>query len=995
MAGLLKDGWKTGLSEGGVKATEKRRLRKSHERASFAIRANIFSEDMADYLDGYLEKEERVTEVGEEVKKKAVFAQKVIKKSDILASAFDRWQISELHELGEKFKKPDIFGVKSVYILNPFSGDLILGDTKDVNFAEFEKTLSSAWKATKDPGLRYHLFYAIYEPVFYEKVISSPSPADTRTPTHTIFDHIYACSAVVNWLCSGAMTKEEELHPRGLLVRIDLAGVQDFISASRKLRDLWFSSWLASSLIFKTIEELIKRIGPDILIRPTARHNPFYYNSLLRWLEEEGVSEDIRKELEEIAKKYACLENWPKYAVIPATVDLILPPYEVLSQLLDMEIRDKDKLIEYFYKSYVNCWKELVNVLKEGVKELKIDGELKGRLEEAIEKADKYRVESSPPFVMRVAIVSVPEELSDEERKQERSYYHSAFKRLSDNFNSIKPVKIHSFCFTDLTEMTEDLWRSGKGYHVCTVCGKFPSVIDIPYEEESYSKVVPQEFQVYLDLGEHLCPYCLIKRLATYRAIFGRIAGKLTGYEGGPPSFPSTAFVATYPFIRGLMETRNDVRIKDFAKRVSEELADLLEEGKEEDVENFLQSYAEDILFPEEIDTRRRVEELRRAVEESVRSVLDPIFTRINTYYAIVRADGDNVGMLFAGHLNRETMGVDYIELLASSIECIPDRKARKFARLLIEGANNNVQVVKRILRSELGQGIAEKEVEETAEGVCKLLSKIRDEGEVPVTPAYHATLSRALMITALRDIKIIQEEAEGVVIYAGGDDFLAFVPSTFALDLVYKTRRHYSIGNLEHHGFHRLGNGYFMSLGKASRSYSVVLGHFKYPMSQLLKLSYEFLRSAKKMQVTHEAFSKSKDVVLLLYCPRGGGVKAKSTIPLSFEKPIRLLMTLVNCIENGLFSKSLIYDLLKEVGSYGREMQQFKAFESLENLLDYLLNRNLTVKNTSPTAKLLASELRELAGYVIFDAEEYRALLEQIAYALQATIAALRGREL
>jgi CRISPR-associated protein Cmr2 len=1007
MAGLLKNGWSTGLNERGVNAAENRMLKRSHEYASFAMRTNIFSEDIADYLDGYPEKKRQMMEVSEEVRKKGMIAWKVIKKSDGLASAFDRWQVSELHELGEKYRK-SMFEVKSVYLLNPFSGDLIKSEIpKNVSLTEFEDMLYRIWRVTNNLSLKYSLFYAIYEPMFYEKVVSSPSPADTRTPTHTVFDHLYACAAVINWLCSDAIAKKEELHPRGLLVRVDLAGVQDFIGASRKLRDLWFSSWLASSLLFKTIEELIEHIGPDILIRPTARHNPFYYNLLLRWLEREKVPEDIRKELEEIAKKYAGLENWPQYAVIPATIDLILPPYEVLSQLLGKEIHDKGKLIEYFYGRYISYWKELVNVLKEGVKGLKIDGELKERLEKAIEKMNKYRVEDSPPFIMRVVIVSVPEELSDEERKQERLYYCSAFKRLNDNFKAIQPVKIHPACFTNLTEMTEDMWRSMKEYRVCTICGKFPSVLDIPYREEHYFKVVPQEFQVYLDLGEHLCPYCLIKRLATHHTIFGRVTEKLIGCKERPLSFPSTSSVATYPFMRGLIEAQNDTYVKNAVKRILEKLKyprlpstywqalrELMEDIEVEDIKRFLQFDAELTLLPEEMDARREVEELRRAVEKSVKDILDPVFTRINTYYAIVRADGDYVESLFAGYLNRETMGIDYMELLASSIDNIPDQKAKKFARLLIEGANNNVHVVERILRSELGQGIV-KEVKETAERVCKLLSEIRDKGELPVTPAYHAMLSRALMITALRDIEVIQKDAKGVVIYAGGDDFLAFVPSTFVLDLVYKTRRHYSIGDLEHRGFHKLGDGYFVSLGKASRSYSVIFSHFKYPMNQLLKLSYEFLKSAKKMRTIHEAFGKSKDILLLAYCPRGGGIKAKSAIPLSFEKPIRLLMMLINGIENGPFSHSLIYDLLMEMRSYGEKTQQFRAFELLENLLDYLLDRNLTVRNARPTAKLLASELRELAGYMVFDGEECRVLLEQIVYALWANIVALRGREL
>ena len=136
--------------------------------------------------------------------------------------------------------------------------------------------------------------------------------------------------------------------------------------------------------------------------------------------------------------------------------------------------------------------------------------------------------------------------------------------------------------------------------------------------------------------------------------------------------------------------------------------------------------------------------------------------------------------------------------------------------------------------------------------------------------------------------------------------------------------------------------------------------------------------------------------MLLLAYCPRGGGVKVKSILPLSGEGPIKLLISLVDGIENNLLSHSTVYDLIREVKRYGRETQQLGTFEIVENILNYLLNRNLIVKGARSTTRLIASKLKELADYTILDSEgNEETLLSYVVLALWATLAALRGREL
>ncbi|MEM3390228.1 MAG: type III-B CRISPR-associated protein Cas10/Cmr2 [Thermoproteota archaeon] len=1003
-----KCGWKDGLTDKGVDAAEKEVMSAdAHERTAFAIRTNVFIEELAKMF---------LKEPWKDI----------IGKSDRLASSFDRWQISEIYELRDELNIRDFhpFNVEKVYLFNTLSGDLIKPEIPDhIDLTKFEDRLKNLWKEISelDLSLRYNVFYALYEPLFYENAFGASGPADTRTPSHTLFDHLYASAAVVNWLCPEGLIGKGEIKPRGLLVRIDFGGIQDFISASKKLRDVWFSSWLTSALAFKTVEELIEKIGADILIRPTARHNPFYYNFLIRKLEEKRASEKVRVELEEIAERYAGLgereerKDWPRYAIIPATIDLILPPYDILSKLTGRDdMHDEEQLTSYFYERYAKCWADLVKItIKDGIEKLERGGELteklKEKLEEAQKEIDQYGTFEAPPLIMRIVIVSVPEDLKEDKKTQELQYYDNAFQKLNEKFQRTKALKIHPACQTKLTQVTEEAWKSRKRYRVCTTCGKFPSVLDIPNMEEEYGQIVPFEFRVYLDLGEHLCPYCLVKRLATHRAIFSSVAKELIGYAVSPPSFPSTSSIAAYPFMEGLVEARDDHEVGKIVNAIMKEappyrilpywdaLRELLNRAKKSAIENFLYCEPEEALLSEERETQIRVRNLQEAVERAVHDILDPIFTNINTYYAIVRADGDYVGHLFAGYLNRETIGTDYVELISSAIENIRDPKAKRFARLIRESANNDRLVVERMLYHEFNHMIKEDAKDRIscyAKRLCSLFSEVVKNGKIPVTPAYHAMLSRALMITALRDIEEAHREAKGMVVYASGDDLLAFVPIAFSLNLVHKTRKCYSVGDPEHRGFHRMGSGYFASLGRASRTYSVIFGHFKYPMSRLLGLSLEYLDEAKNSLTVYGVVKKAKDALLLAYCPRGGGIKIKSILPLSTERPIMLLMSLIEYIENRLLSHSVIYDLTKYSEVYLKEAQRLRAFDTLESMFRYIIDRNIIPKE-APIAELISSEFKELAGYVLSLNGEDNPLSSQITLALWATIAALRGREL
>jgi len=90
-------------------------------------------------------------------------------------------------------------------------------------------------------------------------------PADTRTPDHSLWNHVDITAAF----------KAAETGGHGAaLLAFALGPVQRFIEAARSVRDLWSGSMTLSWLAFRAILPVIERLGPTALVYPALRGNP-------------------------------------------------------------------------------------------------------------------------------------------------------------------------------------------------------------------------------------------------------------------------------------------------------------------------------------------------------------------------------------------------------------------------------------------------------------------------------------------------------------------------------------------------------------------------------------------------------------------------------------------------------------------------------------------------------------------------------------------------
>lgn len=105
-------------------------------------------------------------------------------------------------------------------------------------------------------------------------------PADTRTPDHTIWQHLDLTSALAGAMVGGG---------RPALLILSIGPVQDFIAAARSTSDLWASSHFLSTLAWQAMKEVAEAYGPDAIIFPQLRGVPI----VDLWLIEQGVRAEL------------------------------------------------------------------------------------------------------------------------------------------------------------------------------------------------------------------------------------------------------------------------------------------------------------------------------------------------------------------------------------------------------------------------------------------------------------------------------------------------------------------------------------------------------------------------------------------------------------------------------------------------------------------------------------------------------------------------------
>ncbi len=891
----------------------------------------------------------------------------------------DRWAAAEDRQRLERIRE-NPWGWTA--IANPFNPRYTFNSAPPapLKVEEFAGRLNSVLGEAGNKGMAYHLLYALLEPLWW-LTTRSMGPADTRIPHHTVFDHLYATASTVN------------LVPSGQLVYLDLAGIQGFVAPARRLADYWAGSWLVSAMMWYTVAEVVEIYGPDILLMPTARLNPFYYY----WLSGR-VKGKARGELERVAGALLP-DGWPLQPVMPGTVLLALPRGPP---------PNGSSWREYFERRYREIWSHVVDAAAGEVSRML--GEALGDEEAARRVAEVVRlVRGAPP--LRLIVNIVPHRF---EGRGSTEYAEKV--REVTTKKPVDTLKVAMGSTVDWGSLTEPGGEGQAVYRVCNMCYQLPGLVRLVYrddklivevwDEGAYNELgavkKDKSIGALLRPGEALCPYCLVKRAVSRTPVLEKVLREVFGHSTGFKGlvFPSTGDMAALDYKLRLLDLllENGDKAKELLDKIKENLDKLKGEAHIEAMAEYLyrKHKASNITDKDRIP-RIPLEKLNKAVEdaiyggklrlgdnplwravymlvigeaepfllgsaarlvhEAIREVLGAPkgLGRPKLYYAVVRADGDNIGETLKGRLATVCSAKEYYELLYRSLRKhggrLPPRGEEELPRIAS-------QLAERSSASSTGNG---------------------DATYIVPTPSYHAAVSRALMAAAVRDIYAVRE-AGGFVVYAGGDDLAILLPTYLGgespvLKAVKETRRAYW-------GLHMYPPGFIVddvlgvvpALLAGGRSYGVRLAHYRDPMRWEIERAADLEGKAKKVEVD----GARKDSTAIGYGRaglaarrRGGEGWATALIPnwcirgsespaehiertCCYYKPLGKIWEL---IESGAVSASFLIDVASQEG-FIHELRRRGGAEIALKALEYIYGRN------TRRGAVDASVLRELAAY-------------------------------
>ncbi len=869
----------------------------------------------------------------------------IVHQADVLSSSIDRilHMSEEGSELWGELHVANMFDPKQ-----KFNSTRTPEKTRVEEFAKQMREVLTEVSRKSDYVMAYHALYALLEPLWWS-VVGCIGPADTRVPNHTVFDHLYATASAVNIVAGDGIN--------GYIVMLDIAGIQQFVCKARKTIDYWAGSWLVSALAWHLVREVIEKLGPDCLLMPTARLNPFYYIWLTSKARRKGCGklvEKIKSTLEDIIKG-----EWPRNPVIPGTLVLVLPS-NAMKIMGYEDLAGESGVREYFKSRLTRCWGEIVNIVAEVV----------GL--EGVSKALSL-VKEKPPFTLRVKVLSLKnvfEELKsalNNERVAKALLYHHAVTRVFEKRTEYT-IYVEQGSFVDWTPITS----SAEDYRLCSVCRRLPAVIRYVggnkyniYYEGSNEYADSGEIKSLLGLkeGESLCLYCLVKRSLQSPNALKRIVKLLVGGDVEVKDrvfFPSTADVAAVwakVFIldkircasSSVVEKLRDFVAKEVQPRLSigasvrgstgikvldEKLSEIIKIDGEEGPRTFSAfalafSDAEELLLS--IEARSIVSELKKIL-----GIKNDIPVR--RYYAILYADGDDIGELLSGCKwfidgddRCKALAEYYMELLGES--AVRDDSVKK---IVVECARR------------LNEALSAYESKFGFRGGGRIF--------IPLTLSYHSCISRALMATAIEDACIIRE-CNGIVIYAGGDDLTALLPVVLrdnegelklpCIEAIIETRRSFWGERKQvYKGFILLG-GLSPSLRAVGRSYSIMLAHYRDPLGANINNARRGLREAKRSDrtVVVESICVKKDMTCIEY---GRGLPDKVLIPNRIPGDtlcslLQFLLFIHKLMSKEVVSTSLPRDVVENLGVIN-EIAAENPSDALK-MIKYLVKRNIRVE--------------------------------------------------
>jgi CRISPR-associated protein Cmr2 len=792
----------------------------------------------------------------------------VVKKADTWAAAADRPSLPK--RLGGRVAfatDPQLIHplTGSLFDIQELASDAHARAVEAVSFDHFKRLV--VWQDAQEtqPDWRRTFLklwrFAPETPARDLGVLWNVLPADTRSPDHTIWDHLRLTSAL-----SGPLASD----PAGpALLLMSFGPVQSFIAQARSVSDLWAGSHLLSQIAWEGLKEICEKLGPDAVLFPDLHGvavadlwlkerlgewpgsepgwmqakddtNPLFaaalpnrFVALVQAGQAECVAKKIEEEVRKVVKGWAC-----------DALDELMQAARRESKRPDVALEQ----IERQFKDFPEIHWAIVPWNLAGTATLD-DGRLKELL---------TRIGASPAYLDRnldgllrgeITVAGYPFFTPNPGTGYPGLY--EALERLHAAAKAARPF--HG--------------EAEKGYR-CTLCGEREWLTDTqkPLNEPSGKRKarslwddVAQHKPALAKSGEHLCAICALKRarprlfvkkmenaipelgqidrfvlstrsLAMATSLWNWLDQERRGWPDESSGQRHRREEAEQA-LRALLDQDFDLKGATLPRRLYDRI--MTERSGDKD---FLKK------LPALLDLEPRNKEEEKVFESQMVKieslVADFLGTKPETYYALLLMDGDNMGKWLAGKAVSLKMRSRFHE---RTLEALSGERA--FAEYLEAGR--------------------------------------------PMSPSWHQAISAGLNAFALHLARVVVEDLfMGKLIYAGGDDVLAMVAVHDLPGLMLALRCAYSgsVPAAEQHDVYwerltgqrqhrlRIKNGFALLDGRmfrlmgdnATASMGAIVAHHQAPLSRVLA----DLRAAEKRAKS----VNGKDAFSITLDKRAGG---------------------------------------------------------------------------------------------------------------------------
>ncbi len=710
-------------------------------------------------------------------------------------------------------------------------------------------------------------------------------PADTRTPDHTIWQHADI---------TAGLTPPGDGN-RAAFLSFSLGPVQSFIASARTVRDLWTGSMILSWLTFQAMTPVLEQLGPTALIYPSLRGTPL----LDQWLRRDiGLN---TPELDASKSKLTspCLPN-RFVAIVPWAADG--EPARRLARECEARVAKR--------------WKELCGRVHKRLS-MAIHAKLEPELAEGWDHWWNHQLKGF--FDIRTSLLPwkdcddrcLADLLTGCESFSEAFPAAMAVRRLAESLPS----------------------EHAPGRYAQSTAGQWQSRLDLSarlLESSKSARHIPPSTSITLGqevpgkcslLGtvEQMGPSAFDSSAAFWKGFERRIsidgvrlrnnerlsAPALVKRFALPAFFQEELEQSSSPGFRW-QDTATIAAACWFPKAVAAGITKLVPDQLRMEGSSWSGQWLHGELERsegEDLDEEKCPPEVRKWILEARQN---PKVGPPPAYYAVLVMDGDNLGEWLRGALSPRVQDVMHPKMVA-------------YYRGLAGRTASN--------------GSSERERGGTImDGLA---------AQRPVGPALHAAISEALANFALHFVPEIVSRHQGQLIYAGGDDVLALLPTETALRCAVELQSTYRRAWAEDAG----GRPRLLMGNRATLSAGLAIVHYK----EDLRFALEQGRAAER-----EAKAKGRDTLQLAACRRSGE-HASAICPWDF---VPVVAGWVDAFQQGATDR----------WAYRIRADLETLAELDPTIMEAELRRHVD-RTESPTRKLLGNGEAEKAGATLVNA--------------------------